>query len=320
MAKITQAFVSAKQWFDAEENDKKPSAIDSNENITNETANPGNIISPLIDNPSASINNITSPSFTINSVGNNNFLGTHTPGVPIQASVGDSTVVISPTNDDVTVSQTFFETTIVKNASITTTNSNPYLRQHGGRRHYIPGPPTISKYIITLPPSTITHEFQIKNIIGDLLKAMQVVDPLAKILAHVDKSAHKLSDVSHIPQTDKEMDLYIEDPHTISSDKYGKLSARLTFETSLAFPIIKRDARFATWILQEGLFFDRSKLPSPRIKYIAFFDKKLPHGTRIPFFTSLICKLVHIGKPFKISSTLVKASDDSDVQAYAYLL
>jgi hypothetical protein len=80
----------------------------------------------------------------------------------------------------------------VKNASITAT-------RHGGRRHYIPGPPTISKYNITLRPSTVTHEFQIENIIGNLLKAMQVVDPSATILTHVDKSAHKLYNISHIP-------------------------------------------------------------------------------------------------------------------------
>ena len=94
------------------------------------------------------------------------------------------------------------------------------------------------------------------------------------------------------------MDLSTEDPRTLSFGKYGKLSAHLTFETLLAFPIIKRDARFATWIRQEGLFFDKSELPSPRIKYIGFFDQKLPHGTRIPFFTSIIRKLEHISKPF----------------------
>ena len=189
MAKISQASVSAEQWFDAEENDTKPSAIDNNENTTNETVSLEKIISPLISNPSAGINKITSPSFTINSVGINNFLGT--PGVPIQASVGDSTVVISPINNDITVSQTF-DAAIVKNASITAT-------RHGGRRHFIPGPPTISKYNITLRPSTVTREFQIENIIGDLLKAMQVVDPSATILTQTDKAAHKLSDISHIP-------------------------------------------------------------------------------------------------------------------------
>jgi hypothetical protein len=94
------------------------------------------------------------------------------------------------------------------------------------------------------------------------------------------------------------MDFSTEDPHTLSFGKNVKLSARLTFETSLAFPIIKQDARFATWIRQEGLFFDKSELPSPRIKYIGFFDQKLPHGTRIPFFTSIIRKLEHISKPF----------------------
>jgi hypothetical protein len=94
------------------------------------------------------------------------------------------------------------------------------------------------------------------------------------------------------------MDLSTEDPHTLSFGKYGKLSACLTFETSLAFPIIKRDARFATWICKDGLFFDKSELPSPRINYIGFFDNKLPHGTQIPFFTSLIRKLVHISKLF----------------------
>ena len=191
MAKISQASASAEQWFDVEENDKKPSGIDSNENTTNETVSRGNTVSPLINNPSAGINNITSPSFTINSVGIINFLGTPTPGVPIQASLGDSTVVISPMNNDITVSQTF-DAAIVKNASITAT-------RHGSRRDYIPGPPTISKYNITLRLSTVTHEFQIENIIGDLLKAMQVVDPSATILTRTDESAHKLSDISHIP-------------------------------------------------------------------------------------------------------------------------
>lgn len=149
---------------------------------------------------------------------------------------------------------------------------------------------------------------------------MQSVDRTAKILAHTDTSLPKLDDASKLPSTDAEMNHYIEDPRTSLSGQFGKLSARLTFETRFDFSFFKRNATFAAFIRKEGYFFEKSELKSTRIKYIEFFDKKLPHGTRITFFTALLRKLVHISKPFQILSTLVKASDKSAVQMYAYLL
>ena len=88
----------------------------------------------------------------------------------------------------------------------------------------------------------------------------------------------------------------------------------------MPFPRIKRDTKFAAYIRRIGLFFDKSELASTRIKYIGFFDKKLPHGTRIPFFTSLIHKMVKITKPFQIRSLLIHASPESDVKSYVYML
>jgi hypothetical protein len=124
-----------------------------------------------------------------------------------------------------------------------------------------------------------------------------------------------------IPTTDADMSKYVEDPRTSSTGHHGKLSARLTFKTTMTFPAIKRNAKFSSWIRQVGLFFDKSELVATRTKYIGFFDKKLPHGTRIPFFTSLLSTLVDISRPYQIMSHLVNAGDHNNKsQVRTYML
>jgi hypothetical protein len=196
--------------------------------------------------------------------------------------------------------------------------NNPYL---GRGRQYAPRYPIIIQYNIQVKPQTVTAEFQIELIIRSLLSTMQDVDLTAAILFHTDKSAPNLVHNDMIPTTDSEMSKYVEDPCASSSGVHGKLSARLTFQTTMTFPAIKRDAKVSAWIQQYGLFFDKSELRTTRTTYIGFFDKKLPHGTRIPIFTSLLNKLVHISKPFQIMSHLVNASEktnNSAIRTYAY--
>jgi hypothetical protein len=67
------------------------------------------------------------------------------------------------------------------------------------------------------------------------------------------------------------------------------------------------------------MFFEKSELPATRTKYIGFFEKQLPHETRIPFVTSILLT-VKITKPFQIVSQQVYAKEKSEVKIYAYIM
>lgn len=178
----------------------------------------------------------------------------------------------------------------------------------------------ISKYTIQFKPKESIDVFNIEDIVGNILQNIQDVDWKAALISGTDPSAPSITTVDQIPTDELQMQKYIEDPRTSSTGEHGKLTFRLTFNTSIPFANIKKNHRFAAWIRRVGLFFDLSELNATRVKYLGFFDKNLPHSTRIPFFTSLLRKTVKISKPFQILSQQVQAGEDSAVQSYAYIM
>ena len=295
------------KWDDDEELTDKPYSTPRAETTTNSIqAASGDLKSPP---PNAGSLASGTPSAGINNTAN--ISSSPTPGVPAAAGRG------TPPNIGDNVSTDDRGSRMI---------TNPYAAPCNRRgRPNATRKPIISQYNIEVKPKEETAEFQIETIFSNLLSIMLAVDSSAAIISNTNPDAPKITTVAQIPTDAAEMQHYVEDPRTSSSGDYGKLSARLTFSTSIPFPKIKRDAQFATWIRKVGLYFDKSELPTTRTKYIGFFDKKLPHGTRIPFFTHLVNKLVNISKPFQIVSHLVYAAnkdenEKSSVQTFAYVM
>lgn len=313
------------QYDDADENDAKPSSRPVSDNIiheipTSKTA-PG---VPTGSDPAVSPNNTTIPASTTTSLtlpsdmlmGTGNIIGDPTPGIEARASPPGNTLAIPPTdnnNPPVAIPGAAHRTGTITNPYQQGRNNNNRKKPPGqsnptnNRRKPSPGIPIISLYNLTVRPNKVTHEFQIENIIGNLLRAMQRVDRTASIiLAHTDRSLPKLVNVSQLPSTDVEMDKYIEDPRTSSSGKFGKLSLRLTFETRIAFPIIKRDSTFAVFIRKDGLFFEKVNWRQHASSILGSLTRNYPTAHEFRSLQACYTNLSQLRSHFKFCQRLSK--------------
>lgn len=177
-----------------------------------------------------------------------------------------------------------------------------------------------SKWSFEYHPKSTVHKFEVDFILGSLIEEVRKVDPKAYIKSWNDSNPAKLWSQETFPQTDKEMESYVEDPHTTSAGKFGKLYGRFGVVTDITLDIIKADDTFATWIRSYGLFIDISDIPSTRPTLIGFFNGKVPHATRIGMFTGFLKSKVQISRPFQIFSQSIYAGNGTDTKCFAYVI
>lgn len=176
-----------------------------------------------------------------------------------------------------------------------------------------------SKRNVQLRPTKAIDEFCIADILSGIIQQMRQIDPSAYIKSHNKSNAPHIDSHETIPTDDDTMSWYVEDPHTVPIGDHGRLYCRLTFVTNMKFEAIKNNKKFRLWILQEGLFFDRSELQTTRPKQVGFFDKGLPHSTRLAFFNSMLEQTVKMSRPYQLLSQPVHANDPGKAKSFAYV-
>lgn len=114
--------------------------------------------------------------------------------------------------------------------------------------------------------------------------AVRSVDPTAYIASWNNGSNQRIWSTATVPTTDEEMNNFVEDPHTSSVGTFGRLYGRLRFMTSMSLSSIKQNPDFGNWIRTQGLFLEASEIPCTRPRLLGFFDRTLPHTSRIHIF------------------------------------
>lgn len=177
-----------------------------------------------------------------------------------------------------------------------------------------------SKWLFEFLPKEQVDRFKIDSIVGCLATAVRMVDPKAYIVSWDNTSKKRIWSKETVPKTDAEMEHFVEDPHTSSVGTFGRLYGRLRFITSMKLMDIKLNPEFAAWIRAQGLFLDSSEIPNTRPKLIGFFDRKLPHTSRIDVFKGFLKKTVSMSRPYQIFSQTINAGDNTDLKCYVYVL
>lgn len=160
----------------------------------------------------------------------------------------------------------------------------------------------------------------IKSIIGNLVTDLRKADPTAYITSWNSSNSNKIWSHDTVPPTEESMDSYVEDPHTSKVSKFGRLYGRFCVVTNMVLHDIKQDRKFSAWIRDHSIFLDLSEIPSTRPKIIGFFDRKMPHGTRIDIFQGYFATVAKRSRPYHLFSQTIYASKDSDNTCFAYVI
>lgn len=175
-----------------------------------------------------------------------------------------------------------------------------------------------SKWILEIRPSNAIAEFNIEEILGGLIVAVTSIDSFAYIKPWYDDQAPHINTRAAIPQTDEEMEKYVEDPHTVNAGTHGKFYCRITMASSIPFEKIKYHESFSRWVRHVGVFLDRSELETARPNSIGFFTYKLPHWSRTHFFAGFLKKLLTLSRPFQILTKPIYAETGNTKKTFAY--
>lgn len=163
-------------------------------------------------------------------------------------------------------------------------------------------------------------QFKIDAIMGCLATALRSVDSTACIASWNNLSQETIWSVATVPKTDEEMMNFVEDPHTSKVGIHGRLYGRLRILSSMTLAEFKQNQDFGNWIRAEGLFLDISEIPCTRPKMLGFFDRKLPHASRIDIFKGFLQSTMNISKPYQIYSQTINAGDGTGLKCHAYVL
>lgn len=163
-------------------------------------------------------------------------------------------------------------------------------------------------------------EFNLEEIFAGMIEAFTAVDPTMWFKSWNTAIATRVWLIETIPTTDDEMKNFVEDAHTAPIGPFGRFVGRITIISSVAFEAFRRNKVFSAWLRETGLFIDRSELACTRPKEIGFFNKKLPHDTRIPFFMNAISQMVKFRKPMQILSKPLYEGPGSVLKCFVYVM
>ena len=113
---------------------------------------------------------------------------------------------------------------------------------------------------------------------------------------------------------------FVEDPHTAPIGPFGRFYGRIILNSDVEFASFRRDKAFSSFLRNTGLFIERGDLACTRARPIGFFNKKLPHDTRIPFFDEALHQIINFRKPFQIVSQPLYEGKGSVLKCYVYFM
>jgi hypothetical protein len=136
----------------------------------------------------------------------------------------------------------------------------------------------MSKWNITVKPTAMNEEINIKLIVEGILQAVQLLHPPAWINA-TDGSPDGILNINELPPNKNDLNKYVED---IRTTYLGKVTFRLTFTTNIPMEEIVFDKTFKQWLRDQKMFMEISELQHANPLYVGFLDTPLPEHRKLP--------------------------------------
>lgn len=163
-------------------------------------------------------------------------------------------------------------------------------------------------------------DFNLEEMFDGMVVAFEAVDPTIWFKSWNEQNDNKIWSKATIPTEEEQMKEFVEDPHTAPIGPYGRFYGRMTIVSEVEFTSFRRDTTFSSFLRNTGLFIERGDLACTRTRQVGFFNKKLPHDTRIPFFTMLLKQMIKFRQPFQIISQPLYEGKGSVLKCFVYVM